>query len=424
MRRSYAAVLAAVLVAAVGCSADEKPAPETPVAESSTATPTAAVGTGWGAPVKVRPDWVGRDAPWLWEYSDDVVVVGPRSLVALDRETGTEVWRLPLGGPVCGATRSPSEIGLVAVSVGRCGPALEPTRGGVGFPTGGPATARRTTIKGVDLESASVVWERPFIGAPALDVGGEVLLATTGCGARRIDLTTGATLGRLDVGCKDSVLADHGLVVVRSPGEVGDLRDPVGWRVIDIATGETRRAPTGPGEIAAPLRILTADPLTVMSRSATRNHPVLVRIDDEGVRELAPVLNSAEGAFAAIEGDRLVLATEDWAGATVFALDDGAIVRHIRYRDADAWIPIEVLEAGLLGLDGDLEGLNSGHGRLTMTNLDDNTVSVVGELGGDTVIGDTNYAVAAPKAVVIGDLLLMPGHGNGGVLAYRLTLPE
>lgn len=407
MRRSYAAVLAAALVMAVGCTADEKSVPETPVAESSTATPTAAVSTGWGAPVDVRPDSVGRGAPWLWEYSDDVVVIGPRSLVALDRETGTEVWRLKLRGRVCGATRSPSEVGLVAVVVGRC--AL----------TGGAPTARRTTVKGIDLESASVVWERPFIGAPLLDVGGEVLLATTGCGARRIDLTTGRALGRIDVDCSDTVLAGQGVVVVRSPGEVGDLRDPVGWRIIDIETGDTRLAPTGPGGITAPTRIVAADPLTVVAGSARRSYPSLVRIDDQGVRALTPVSVNAEHAFATVHDDRLVMAAQDWTGVTVFNLEDGAIVRHVRYRDADAWIPIAVLEAGLLGLDGDLEGLRSGHGRLTTTNLDDNAVSVVGELG-----GDTNYTVAAPKAVVIGDILLMPTHGNHSVVAHRLTLPD
>ncbi|UUZ61577.1 hypothetical protein LP418_04145 [Nocardioides sp. B-3] len=134
MRRSYAALLAAVLVTAVGCTADEGPAAEAPVAESSSPSPTPAVGDARSAAVKVRPDWVSRDAPWLWEYSDDVVVVGPRSLVALDRETGAEVWRLPLGGPVCAATPVPSEIGLVAVSVGRCRPALQPTRSGARSP--------------------------------------------------------------------------------------------------------------------------------------------------------------------------------------------------------------------------------------------------------------------------------------------------
>lgn len=418
VRRSYAAALAAVLAAAVGCTADEKPAPATPVAESSAPTPTAGVRTAWSAPAKVRPDSLGRDAPWLWEYSDDVVVVGPRALVALDRETGTEVWRLPVGGAVCGATRSPSEVGLVAVVVGRCEAGSTPPRSGAQVPTGGPSTARRTTVKGIDLESASVVWERPFIGAPSLDVGGEVLLATTGCGARRIDLTTGATLGRLDVGCSDNVLAGQGVVVVRSPGEVGDLRDPVGWRVIDIATGEVRLAPTGPGGIAAPTRIVAADPLTVIARSTRRNQASLVRIDEEGVRALAPVSFGAERAFAVITDERLVLEAQDWTGATVFDLEDGAILRHLRYRDADAWIPIAVLETGLLGLDGDLAGLGSGRGRLTTTNLDDNAVSVVGELG-----GDTDYAVAGPKAVVIDDILLMPAHGNRGVVAHRLTLP-
>ncbi|MEO5662026.1 MAG: hypothetical protein ABIR39_01975 [Nocardioides sp.] len=402
MRRSYAAVLAAVIVTAAGCTADEKPAPATPVAESSTATPAASVSTAWRAPVKVR-----QGVPWLWEYSDDVVVAGPRGLVALDRESGAEVWRLPLGGPVCGTTRSPSEIGLVAVVVGRCAP------------TGGAPTARRTTVKGIDLESASVVWERPFIGAPSLDVGGEVLLATMECGARRIDLTTGAALGRIDAACSDSVLAGQGVVIVRTPGDAGDLRDPVGWRVVDIATGETRMAPTAPGRITAPTRVVSADPLTVLAGSARQNHPSLVRIDDQGVRLLAPLSIDSEEAFTAVDGDRLVMAAQDWTGVTVFNLEDGAIVRHVRYRDADEWIPIAIRDGALLGIDGDPEGLSSGHGRLTTTNLDDNAVDIVGDLD-----GGNDYAVAGPKGVVFGDILLMPTRGNNGVVAHRLTLPS
>ena len=87
MRRSYAAMLVAVLLAVVGCTADDEqpPAPSTSVEESSTPTATAAVETAWGSPVEVRPDSVGRGAPWLWEYSDDVVVVGSYGLTALDR---------------------------------------------------------------------------------------------------------------------------------------------------------------------------------------------------------------------------------------------------------------------------------------------------------------------------------------------------
>lgn len=406
MRRWYAAVLAAVLVAAVGCTADEKPAPETPVAETSTAAPTAGVRTGWSAPVQVRPDSVGGGTPWVWEYSDDVVVLGSRSLVALDRQTGTEVWRRPLGGPVCGATRSPSEVGLVAVVVGRC------------TMTRGRPTARRTTVKGIDLESASVVWERPFIGAPVLDVGGEVLLATTGCGARRLDLTTGRTLGRIDAACSDSLLAGQGVVVVRSPGKVDDPRDPVRWRVIDIASGETRLATTVLGWLGAPTRIVAADPLTVVAPPARRLQPSLVRIDEQGTRVLTPLPTTARHAFAKVDGDRLVMATQQWTGVTVLDLEEGEIVRHVRYREADAWIPIAVLDAGLLGLEGDPEGLRSGHGRLTTTNLDDNAVTVVGEID-----GDADYTVAGPKAVVIVDTLLMPAPGNAGVVAHRLRLP-
>src|SRR5687768_2383973 len=190
MSRSYAALLAVALVAVVGCTPDAKPAPEetSPSQTPPSAEPAASVLTAWQASdVRVRPDWVGGDAPWVWEYSDDVVVIAPQELVALDRQTGAEVWRLPLGGPVCGATPSPSKVGLVAVTVGRCQPATRATRGGRRFATGGPATARRTVVKAVDLESASVVWELPVAGAPLLDIGGEVLIVVAGCDTRRIE---------------------------------------------------------------------------------------------------------------------------------------------------------------------------------------------------------------------------------------------
>ena len=99
--RLHAVLLAAVLVTAAGCSDDAPARPPAPApSASSSTTPTASVVEAWqAADVPVRPDWVGRNAPWVWEYSDDVVVIGPRGLVALDRETGTEVWRVPARRP-------------------------------------------------------------------------------------------------------------------------------------------------------------------------------------------------------------------------------------------------------------------------------------------------------------------------------------
>ena len=74
MSRSYAALLVAALVAVVGCSPDVTPAPTTPSPTASStrssAGPTASVLTAWQASdVRVRPDWVGADAPWVWELS-------------------------------------------------------------------------------------------------------------------------------------------------------------------------------------------------------------------------------------------------------------------------------------------------------------------------------------------------------------------
>jgi len=408
MSRSYAALLAAALVAVVGCSPDAPPAPATPSPSSaqSTAGPTASVLTAWQASdVRVRPDWVGADAPWVWEYSDDVVVIAPRGLVALDRETGAEVWRLPLGGPVCGATPSPSEVGLVAVTVGRCQPA-----------TGAPATARRTVVKGVDLESASVVWERPVAGAPQLDIGGEVLIAVAGCDTRLIDLSTGSPLGGLGVGCADRVLAGDGVALVSADDA------PHEWRVVDVASGSTVAEVTGPATMSEPRRILTADPLTVLAGSTLHDHLDLVRVDDSAVRVLGAVPSVALDAFASVAGGSLVFASPAWPGATEFSLDDGSVQGEFAGPGAAQWIPFAHLGNGVLGFEGTTAGLKSGHGRLTHRSLGDGAVTEVGELGGAGFRGETNLAVAAPKAVVIGDILLMPGHANVRVLAYRLTL--
>jgi len=418
MSRSYAALLAAALVAVVGCSPDVPPAPATPSPTSSSASasssapssarPTASLLTAWQASdVHVRPDWVGADVPWVWKYSDDVVVIAPRELVALDRETGAEVWRLPLGGPVCGATPSPSEVGLVAVTVGRCRPA-----------TGAPATARRTVVKGVDLESASVVWERPVAGAPPLDIGGEVLIAVAGCDTRRIVLSTGSPLGGLGIGCTDRVLAGDGVAVVSADDA------PHEWRVIDVASGSTVAEVTGPATMSEPRRILTADPLTVLAGSTLQDHLDLVRVDDSAVRVLGAVPSVALGVFASATDDSVVLASPALPGATELSLDDGSVQGEFAVVGAADWIPFAHLGDGVLGFEGTQDGLESGHGRLTLRSLDDGSVTEVGELGGAGFRGETNLATAAPKAVVIGDILLMPGHANVRVLAYRLSLPE
>ena len=423
MSRSYAALLAGALVAVVGCTPDaSSPAPATPSsAQSSTpssAGPTASLFTAWQATdVHVRPDWVGADAPWVWEYSDDVVVVAPRGLVALDRATGAEVWRLPLGGPVCGATPQPSEVGLVAVTVGRCRPATRPT--GVGpDASAGPVTARRTTVKAVDLESASVVWERAVDGAPQLDIGGETLLVVDGCGTRRIDLSTGSPLGGLGIGCTDRVLAGDGVALISADDA------PHEWRVIDVETGSTIASASGPAAMSDPRRILTADPLIVLVGSSVHGHLDLVRVDDSDVRVLGAVPSIALGAFASATDESVVLASQAWPGATEFSLDDGSVVGGFAGVRPTQWIPFARVQDGVLGFEGTADALKSGHGRLTLRSLDGGSVTEVGELGGAGFRGETNLAEAAPKAVVIGDILLMPGRGNARVLAYRLALPE
>jgi hypothetical protein len=423
MSRSYAALLAAALLAVVGCSADPTPAPAAPSPAQPSAPPsagaTASVLTAWQASdVRVRPDWVGADAPWVWKYSDDVVIIAPEELVALDRETGAEVWRLPLGGHVCGATPSPSKVGLVAVTVGRCEPATRSARWGSRIATGGPATARRTTVKGIDLESASVVWERPVAGAPLLDIGGEVLIAVAGCDTRRIDLSTGSPLGGLGIGCSDKVLAGDGVALVSAEDA------PHEWRAIDVASGSTVASVRGPATLTDPRRILTADPLTVLAGSTLHNRLDLVRVDDSAVRVLGGVPSVALGAFASVAGDSLVFASRALPGATELSLDDGSVLGEFAGVGTAEWIPIAHLAGGVLGFEGTQDGLTSGHGRLTLRSLDDGSVIEVGELGGAGFRGETNLAVAAPKAVVIGGILLMPGHANARVLAYRLSLPE
>jgi hypothetical protein len=362
--------------------------------------------TAWQASdVGVRPDRVGRDAPWVWEYSDDIGVIAPRGLVALDRETGAEVWRLPLDGRVCGATRSPTEVGLVALVVGRC------------RASGGAATARRTVLKAVDLESASVLWERPVEGAPSLEAAGEVLLVVDGCATRRIDLTSGAPLGGLGIACSDRVLAGDGVVMVATVGA------PNEWKVVDVESGSTLAEVTGPAAMSAPRRILSASPLIVLAGSTRDDRVDLVRVDDSDVRVLGAVPTVALDAFAATGGDSVVLADRAWPGATEFSLDDGAVRGGFPRVDAARWIPFARLDDGVLGFEGTRDGLRSGHGRLTLRSLDDGSVTALGELGGESFRGETDLAAAASRAVVIGDILLMPGHADRRVLAYRLVTP-
>lgn len=430
VRRLYAALLAAALIAAVSCSPDAAPAPATPSAphsdsgsgsgsDSASDEPSASARTAWQASqVRVRPDWVGADAPWVWEYSDDVVVIAPRGLVALDRETGAEVWRLPLGGRVCGATPSPSEVGLVAVTVGPCRAATRPSPGGARIATGAPATARRTTVKAVDLESASVVWERAVDGAPQLEIGGEVLLAVDGCGTRRIDVSSGRPLGGLGIACSDRVLAADGVVMISAQDA------PNEWRVVDVASGSSIAEVGGTMTMSAPRRILTADPLTVLAAANRDHHLQLVRVDSDELRVLADLSSVAMGAFFAWSGHSLVLADEAWPGAAELSLEDGSTLGGFP-GVGGRWIPFDLYGDGVLGFEGTPEGLSSGHGRLTLRSLGpDRSVVEVGELGGTNFRGETNLAVAAPKAVVIDDILLLPGRGNSRVLAYRLSVPD
>jgi hypothetical protein len=263
-----------------------------------------------------------------------------------------------------------------------------------------------------------VVWERPVAGAPQLDIGGEVLLVIDGCGTRRIDLTTGSPLGGLGIGCSDRVLAGDGVALVSAEDA------PHEWRVVDVASGSTVAEGTGPPTMAAPRRVLKADPLTVLAGSTRDDHLDLLWVNDSAVRVLQAVPWVALGAFASVAGDSLVFAGTSWRGATEFSLDDGSVLGEFSGVGAAEWIPFARRGDGVLGFEGTRDGLQSGHGRLTLRSLDDGAVTQVGELGGAGFRGETNLALAAPKAVVIGDVLLMPGHENVRVLAYRLSLPK
>lgn len=386
--RLHALLLAAVLVTAVGCSADESPRPPTPTPSASSATPTASVVEAWqAADVQVRPNWVGRDAPWLWEYSDDIVVIGPRELVALDRETGAEVWRVPFGRRVCGATRTPSALGLVAVTVGRCS---------------ADTAARRTTVKVVDLESASVVWQRPVLGSPLLDIGGDVLVASAGCGARRFALSTGDALGRIDAGCSDRVVIGQGMVVVSSA-------EPHRWRAIDVASGSVVADLERPAAMPVPQRILTRSPLTALARPAVGKRFELVRFDADELRVLSKLSAASVTGFFAWSGDSLVLADQDLPGATEFSVDDGSSLGGFPGVPTARWIPFDLYGDGVLGFE---EG-----GRLTLRSLRDGSVTTLGR------IGDTDLDTSGRMAVVIEGTLLVPGKANAQVLAYTVTVP-
>lgn len=406
MRRLYAALLAAALVAVVGCSPDDAPAPATN-APSSSSTPSSAtsssatsgdsVSPAWQARVRVRPDWWGEGAPWVWRYSDDIVVVGPRGLVALDRETGAQVWRLPLGARVCGATRSPSEVGLVALVLGRCEAG---------------AAARRSTVTVVDLESASVVWERPFVGSPRLDVGGEVLVATSGCSARRLDLITGEPLGRIDASCSERVLVGHGTVLVSTPAS--DRASQHRWRAVDVASGSVVADLTGPATMAEPRRILTGDPLVVLADSADDERADLVRVDADELRVLTTLPSASVAGFFAWSGDSLVLADQALPGATEFSVEDGSSLGGFPGVPAARWVPFDLYGDAILGFETG--------GRLSLRSLHDGSATMLGGVGESAAKVDLE--VAGRQAVVIDDILLVPGPAHASVLAYRLTVPE
>lgn len=429
MRRVARALVTIALLLATACIADDDRSGSSGEPKPEASTPS--VSLVWSASESMRPDWVGRSAPWAWEHGDDVVVLAPQALVALDLKTGAESWNLPLGGEICGAAKSPSPAGLVAVIVGECEPEEYATRAGGMCCTGQPAIARHTTVKVVDLASASVVWEREFARSPVLDIGGEVLLTMEECQVRRWDLASGTELGDIGTGCEDAVLVGQGVAIVTSPGFEGNYgpETTVDWRVVEVATGSDLAATTSPGDIV-PLRVLSTDPVTVLAFSTLLGD--LFRMDGDGVRLLMKdEPGPADGSFAALVDDTLIFRHSVYGDKDVTSalaevpLHDGSPVRDLPYTAAEGWIPVGVVDGSVVVVDGSLEldGLSAGHARVTSVALADGEVTVLGDVGGETLIGDTNYQVAAPMAVMIGDLLLMPGHGNQGVLAYRLTLP-
>lgn len=418
--RGRAVVLMAVLLATSACTGDAEPTPDpapSPSAEGSSG-PVASVSKAWVADIDVRPDWVGRGAAWAWSYSDDVVVVGKSSLVSLDSESGQVLWRVPLGGRVCAVTPTPSKLGLVAVTVGRCRAATDPTRGGSRVASGAAAVARRTTIKAVDLESASILWERPSPGAPALATGEETLLVVDGCRTRRISMTDGLALGRIAARCTDRIVTGQGVAIV-TPDDA-----PRRWRVVDIDSGETTTEVTAPIKVSEPQRILGADPLLVIAADAIAANDDLVRVEDDEVARIAEVPIDSEVGFARLGEETVVLTTDSPSGALRFSLEDGAESGATTDIGAQQWIPVTLVGDAVLGFEGAASDLDAGQGALTLRSLTGAETVEVGEFGAGSFNADTNLAVAGPQAVVVGDLLLMPGHGNGGVLAYRVDLPE
>lgn len=96
-------------------AADAKPKPS-PTTTSTAATvgwqvPTPAVGTGPTARIQ------SGDGSWL---TPTAYVVGtPDAVTAYKRDTGTRAWSVPLSGNICGASRTQTSAGQIAVSWAR-----------------------------------------------------------------------------------------------------------------------------------------------------------------------------------------------------------------------------------------------------------------------------------------------------------------
>lgn len=420
VRRGIA--LLGCVVALAGCRAED------PVESTTGPTPEPlSMSAAWRADAGVRPDWVGPDQPWLWATDQWLVVIGERRLVALDPESGEPGWTTRLPGRFCAGTPTVGEGDLVALAAGPCGAALQPTRSG-GVPSlDGPARAERTTLLTIDLSTGDIVWREPMRGVPALDAAGDTVLVRHDCfadadaGIERVALSDGSVLGAVPGTCEDRVVSGDGDVAVQSP------LSPDGDRVTsitDIASGdsiESIRSASDPGEL---IGLVSADP-AVLHASVEGGMRSALYIPGRTGEQIPPFEFQVDTLIA--DGD-LVVAAGTWldqerdgtAAVALTGLDAEPVA--LRAPADPTFVPFAIVDHHVLAVAGSGEELLAGTGDIVATRLDqDADPYVVHHFEGPGLIGETNLLVHARKFTVLGDLLLVPGHGNQGVLTYRLS---
>ncbi|WP_258177617.1 PQQ-like beta-propeller repeat protein [Streptomyces solincola] len=177
---------------------------------------------GFQLPVPPVPDLTPVGGSWVTEQA--YVKAGVDSVVAYQPDTGKELWKLPLPGAVCAASRH--------VQDGRTAIAYEATR------RKGPNYYQPCTeIAGLDLATGKLLWTKSVTGGNAGDdkvkfsevtVGGGTVAAGGTDGGAAWDLATGKELWKPEVNaesCYDNGYGGGaGLVAVRLCGSSDSRR--------------------------------------------------------------------------------------------------------------------------------------------------------------------------------------------------------